>query len=194
MSKRAMRNKKEHRSDESIERWITDHIDVATRTVLLNGAVDDDMLELVVKSLLLFEGQGVTFYLNSTGGEETSGLAICDLLIRHKGQINMIVTGSAESMAAVILQTASSRLITRNSFIMIHQGEVSIPDGHKKNVRAFLKISDSQDEICDSIVLKRIQEKHKKYSWAKFRTETHFDVYFTAEQALQWGLVDKVIE
>ena len=97
-------------------------------------------------------------------------------------------------MAAVILQTARRRLISQSSHLMIHQGvEEPAPDS-KKNIKSYLKLSDTKDDICDRIVLKQIQKKHPKYSWTDFRNATHFDVYFTAEDALKWGLVDGVIK
>lgn len=173
--------------------WFEYGIDMRTRTVWLEGDVDEQMLSLTVKALHLFRGKPIHFYLSSGGGEETAGLAIYDLISRHRGHTTITVLGSAESMAAIILQAARVRQITRNSYLMIHQGEISPPESSKKNVRAFLKISDHQDDVCDAIVLQRIQRKYPKYSWSKFREETSNDTYFTAEQAKKWGLVDRIV-
>lgn len=175
-----------------IENWIDYNVDVRTRTVWLDGDVGDDMLRLVGKSLHLFRKKSVHFYLNSSGGEETAGLAIYDLIRNHAGRTTITVAGAAESMAAIILQAPNRRLITSNSYLMIHQGEISPPDSHKKNVRAYLRISDKQDDSCDQIILSRIQKKYPKYSWTKFREATNFDTYFMAEDAVKWGLVDQI--
>lgn len=178
--------------DSMQERWLSESIHIPSRTVYLTGDVDDIMLELVAKALHLFRGRSINFILNSEGGEETAGLGICDLLLAYPQTIRMTVVGSAQSMAAVILQAADVRSITPSSYLMLHQGEDAV-EGHKKNIRAAMRITDMQDDICDEIVLRRIREKKPKYSWAKFREETKFDVYFTAEQALSWGLVDEII-
>lgn len=171
---------------------VESNIDPVTRTVWLRGDVDDDMLALVSKATHLFKGKSIQFNLNSGGGEETAGLAIYDLIAGH-GPTSMTVMGSAESMAAIILQAARTRAIFQNSHLMIHQGEVAPGESHKKNIKAYMRISDKQDDVCDRIILGRIQKKYPKYSWAKFREESNFDVYFTAQQALQWGLVDKIV-
>jgi ATP-dependent Clp protease protease subunit len=168
-------------------------IDLVKRTTWLKGDVDDDMLELVSQSLHLFEGKPAHFYLNSEGGDEQCGLGICDLIRRYPGTVTITVVGQAESMAAVILQAADRRHITQTSFLMFHQGTLQPPEGHKKNIRAYLKLSETLGDICDQIVLARIQKKRPKHTWAQFQNETDFDQYFSAEQALRWNLVDRIV-
>lgn len=182
------------------EYWLSHGMDIQNSTLWLSGGVDDKMLARVTKFIHLVTAseprkttKPLHIYLSSGGGEETDGLAIYDLLSSWKGQVTMTVLGSAESMAAVILQAADVRRITSSSYLMIHQGDTYPPDGHKKNIEAFLKLSREQDNICDSIVIKRMQEKHPGYSWSKFREETDFDTYLTAKQALDLGLVDEII-
>lgn len=161
--------------------------------VWLSGDVDSEMLEQVQEILQEARGKAVHFLMNSDGGEETPGLAICDLLLLYPGTVSITVAGAAESMAAVILQAADHRYILPSSHIMLHQGETTA-EGHKKNIKAFLRIADMQDDRCDELVLRRIKKKYPKYSWAKFREATDFDTYFSAEKAMEWGLVDRVIK
>lgn len=172
--------------------WQSYGIDVRTRTVYLDGEVGPDMLRKVYKALHLFRGKACHVVLNSQGGDDTQGLAICDLFRNYTGRVSITVVGSAESMAAVILQSADRRLITPNSYLMYHQGELST-EMTRKNLGSYLKLSDHQDDVCDALVLRRIQRKHPKYTWEQFRSETGNDTYFTAEQALRWGLVDKIV-
>lgn len=178
---------------ERIDYILDSNIDRQTRTVWLTGPVDEEMYALVSKSLHIFRGKPVHFRLQSDGGAIDQGLAICDLISSHTGRTTITVEGNAESMAAVILQSANIRRMTKSSLIMIHQGILGVDEKHKRDVKQYIKIIDKQDAICDEIVVRRIQKKHPKYSWNKFRAETEHDVYFTSEQALAWGLVDHVI-
>lgn len=173
--------------------WLNHGIDLRSRTVQLCMDVDAAMLEVVARTLHQFRGKSVRYILTSDGGDVTHGLAICDLIRRHKGKVTVEVLGHAESMAAVILQAADVRLMHTNAYLMVHQGVVGSTEGHKRNIKAFLKLSDVQDDVCDNLVISRIQEKHPKYSWTKFREESNFDTYFDASQAVRWGLCDKVL-
>lgn len=163
-------------------------------TEWLSGDVNHQMLELVQSTLMRAGRSPVTFYMNSDGGEMTAGLGICDLFRHYRGRITVIVVGSAESMAAVILQAADWRVISQSSYLMIHQGTVTPPESHRKNIKKLLRLTDGQGDIADGLVLRRIQKKYPKYSWEKFQEETDFDMYFTAEQALRWNLVDRILK
>lgn len=166
---------------------------IRSNGVLLAGEVGQEMLETVFSTLQKAAGRNVHFYLTSEGGTESEGLAICDMFSAYSGKVSVTVLGAAESMAAVILQAADIRLMSRSSYLMIHQGE-SMAEGHKKNIRAYLRVSDMQDDLCDDLVLRRIKKKYPKYSWTKFREETNFDLYFSADKAVEWGLADKVVK
>lgn len=179
--------------DYQIDKWIEDKIDIGNKTARLIGDVDSEMLDLVITALHLFGGADCKFILNSTGGEEEAGLGICDLITAYPGEVTVDVYGQAESMAAIILQAADVRRISKNSNLMLHEGEKSAPDGMKKNIKNYMDHVDEVDAACDAIVLKRVQEKHPKYSWAKFRKVTQNDIYFSASESLKWGLVDVII-
>lgn len=180
-------------ASDTVQHWIDDHIDTTNSTLYLEGAVDESMLSTVVKGLQLFSGKDCNILLCSGGGDVVYGLAIYDLLANYGGKITITVIGQAESMAAIVLQGATRRIMSKHSHLMIHQGEIEAPEGHVKNIKAFIGLSDKQDEICDRILLDRIQIKHSDYSWTKFRRTNEFDTYLTAEKAKYWGLVDEVI-
>lgn len=179
-------------TDHTIDTLLVDNIDIPNRTIILNEGIDDDSLALIIKGFQLLGQRPITILLNSGGGDVGPGLAICDLIQQH-GNITISVVGQALSMAAVILQAAKTRKMTSSSYLMLHSGIEEPAADHKKNVKAYLRLTDKLDDIMDAIVLKRIQKKHPKYSWAQFRKETMMDVYFTAEQAKKWNLIDKVV-
>ena len=153
--------------------------------------IDVEMLRKVERTLRKAKGAAVKFYLSSGGGDQTIGLAIVDLLTSYKGHVTITVIGSAESMAAIILQAADTRLITASSYLMLHSGTIDI-EGRTKDVKANLRIIDFQDDLADQVVLRRILKKKPNYTWARFRAETNHDTYFSAEKALEWNLVDKI--
>jgi ATP-dependent Clp protease protease subunit len=170
-----------------------DTIDAKRKVLLLNDGIDDDSLGLVHTALLEFGGKPCRIVMNSGGGSVVSGLGIIDLIRSYPGKVTIDVVGAAESMAAVILQAADVRRMHASSFLMIHQGIEEPEADSKRNIKSYLKMSDRNDDLCDDLVLKRIQKKHPKYGWAQFRAETENNQYFTAEQALEWNLVDRII-
>ena len=170
-----------------------DSINTERRVLLLNDGIDDDTLGLVAAAFEEFKGRDCRIIMNSGGGQVTQGLGIIDLIHLYPGKVTIDVYGCAESMAAVILQAADVRRMAPSSFLMIHQGIEEPEADSKRNIKSYLKVSDKQDDICDALVLRRIQKKHPKYSWSQFREATHHNIYFTAEQALEWGLIDGIL-
>lgn len=181
------------RTHENSMMWIDDGIDTLHKTVRLNAGIDDDSLDLIVTALHLFDDEDCTIILNSGGGDVYAGLAMYDVIKTYPGHVTIKVVGQANSMAAIVLQAADKRMITSSSTIMIHDGVEEPPADHKKNIKAYLKLTDKLDDICDHIVLEKIQMKHPGYSWAKFKKTVVFDTFFTAEQAKHWNLIDEII-
>lgn len=170
-----------------------DLINTERRVILLQD-IDDDALSQVALGFEEFKGKNCRIILNSTGGSVSEGLGIIDLIQLYPGKVTVDVIGSAESMAAVILQAGDVRRMAPSSFIMIHQGTDAPDEGTKKDIKSYLKLSDDLDDRCDSLVLKRIQKKHPKYSWSQFRAATENNIYFTAAKALEWGLIDSIMK
>lgn len=168
---------------------------LSNNTYLLNGEVNEEMFNFVCSVLFNKNNKNkkpINFLINSGGGDVSIGLAICELIKSH-GNVIITVIGRAESMAAIIVQSAKYRQMYASSYMMIHQGIEEPPSDIKKNIRSYLKISDFLDSVCDEILLGRIQKKHKSYSWVKFKNETIFDVYLNPNECLYWGLIDKII-
>ena len=165
------------------------------RIVMLSEEVNSVTASLVVAQLLLLEGQDpdkdISLYINSPGGSITDGMAIYDTIHYIKCDVSTICMGMAASMGAFLLAagTKGKRLALPNSEIMIHQ-----PSGGTGRAQA------SDIEIVSNHI---IRVKHKMNKMLSEMTgqpieviekDTDRDNYMTAEEALAYGIVDRVIE
>ena len=166
------------------------------RIVMLNGEVNDHSANLVVAQMLFLESansaEDINFYINSPGGGITAGLGIYDTMQFIKSPISTIVLGQACSMGSFLAMAGEpgKRLILPNSRTMIHQpsgGAGGQATDMEIQVKEIIKIKDN---------LTKIYEKHnsagKKYD--ELREAMERDNYLSAQEAVEFGLADKVIE
>lgn len=163
------------------------------RIVFLADEVNDVTASLVVAQLLLLEQQDpdadINFYINSPGGSISSGMAIYDTMNYIKCDVSTICFGMAASMGAFLLSsgTKGKRFALPNSEIMIHQplggmqGQASDIKIHADHI---LRIRTKLNEILASNTGKPIE---------MIERDTDRDNFLTAEQALEYGLIDKII-
>lgn len=163
------------------------------RVVFLVGPVNDMTANLVVAQLLFLEAENpdkdISFYINSPGGSVTAGMAIYDTMQFIKPDVSTLCTGQAASMGALLLTAGSKgkRFILPNSRVMIHQplggfqGQASDIEIHAKEI-LFLRER-----------LNHIMAHHTGQSLERVATDTDRDNFMSAEQAVSYGLVDKVI-
>ena len=165
------------------------------RIVMLNGEVNDNTANLVVAQMLFLESQNssedINFYINSPGGTVTSGLGIYDTMQFIKSPISTIVLGQACSMGSFLAMAGEpgKRLVLPNSRTMIHQ-----PKGGAGG-----QATDMEIQVAEIIKIKenltRIYEKHnsagKKYD--ELREAMERDNYLSAQEAVDFGLADKVV-
>ncbi len=163
------------------------------RVVFLVGPVNDMTANLVVAQLLFLEAENpdkdVSFYINSPGGSVTAGMAIYDTMQFIKPDVSTLCTGQAASMGALLLTAGAKgkRLILPNSRVMIHQpigafeGQASDVEIHAKEI-LFLRER-----------LNQIMAYHTGQSLERVANDTDRDNFMSAEQAVSYGLVDKVI-
>lgn len=182
---------------ENLEKFNGSGIDLPTRTIILSDSVDEHMLDRTLRAVHYFS-QGpapapINVYLSSHGGEVVSGLGIYDALTKCPSYVTITVFGSAESMAAIILQAADCRRITENSYLMLHWGDDHPPEGSKRNIDAHIRNTRWLDKRCDTILLERIKVNRPKYTIEELREDTQFDKYLPPQEALNWGLVDDII-
>ena len=163
------------------------------RIIMLCDEVNDTTASLVVAQLLFLEGQDpdkdIHLYINSPGGSVTAGMAIYDTMNYIKCDVSTICIGLAASMGAFLLSAGAKgkRLALPNSEIMIHQ-----PMGGAKGQATDIKI---QTEWLLKIKerLNRLLSEHTGQPLEVIERDTERDNFMSAEQARDYGLVDRVI-
>ena len=163
------------------------------RVIFLSDEVNDTTASLVVAQMLFLESQDpdkdICFYINSPGGSVTAGMAIYDTMNYIKCDVSTICIGMAASMGAFLLSsgTKGKRFALPNSEIMIHQ-----PLGGARGQASDIKIQ--ADLILRTRdTLNRILAENTGKTMEQVAKDTDRDNFMTAEQALAYGLVDKVL-
>ncbi len=164
------------------------------RVVFVVGAVEDQMANLIVAQLLFLESENpdkdIHLYINSPGGVVTAGLSIYDTMQFIKPDVSTICVGQAASMGALLLAGGAQgkRYCLPHSRIMIHQpiggfqGQASDIDIHAREV---LKL---RDRINDILV------RHTGQSQERVERDTDRDFFMGGEEAVEYGLIDTVLE
>ncbi len=163
------------------------------RIVFIGTAIDDMVANSVIAQLLFLESEdpkkAITIYLNTPGGSVTAGLAIYDTMQYIKPEVSTICIGMAASMGSVLLAAGAKgkRFVLPNSEVMIHQvmggaqgqaSDVKIAAEHILKVKANLN---------------SILAKHTGHTVEEIERDSDRDNFMSAEEALKYGLVDKII-
>ena len=163
------------------------------RIIMLNGEVNDASASVVIAQMLYLEGQDpdkdINFYINSPGGSVSAGMAIYDTMQYIKCDVSTICMGMAASMGAFLLSAGAKgkRLALPNSEIMIHQ-----PLGGAKGQATEILIAAKHIERTRAN-LNRILSENTGKPLDQIERDTERDNLMTANEALEYGLVDKVI-
>ena len=164
------------------------------RIIFITGEINDTTADIVVAQLIFLEGKDsekdISIYINSPGGSVTSGMAIYDTMNYIKCDISTICIGLAASMGAFLLSsgTKGKRFSLPNSEVMIHQplggarGQASDIAIHAENI---LKTRDR---------LNRILAKNSGKTIDVIAKDTDRDNFMSAEEALEYGLIDQIFE
>ncbi len=164
------------------------------RIIFLGGAVNDEVANLVIAQLLFLEAEDpnrdITLYINSPGGIVTAGLAIYDTIQYIKADVSTLCLGQAASMGALLLAAGAEgkRFTLPNSRILIHQpmggfqGQATDIDIHAREI---LKLRQRLNEIL---------AKHTGQPLEKIQADTERDYFMGSQEALEYGLVDEIIE
>ena len=164
------------------------------RIIFLSEEVNDVTASLVVAQMLFLEGEDpdkdIQFYINSPGGSITSGMAIYDTMQYIKCDVSTICVGMAASMGAFLLAagTPGKRLTLPNSEIMIHQ-----PLGGMQGQATDIKIH-ADRIIRIKNTLNEILSKRTGKPLETIQADTERDNFMSAYEAMEYGLIDKVIE
>ncbi len=162
------------------------------RIIFLSGEIDDALSNTVVAQLIYLEGKDptkdISLYINSPGGSVTAGMAIYDTMNYIKCDVSTICIGLAASMGAFLLAAGQKgkRFALPNSEIMIHQ-----PLGGAQGQASDIKIqADHILKIKEKMT--RILSENTGRAYEEIARDTDRDNYLTAEEAMQYGLIDKV--
>ena len=164
------------------------------RIIFLQGAIDDFVANLVVAQLLFLEAEDpekdIYLYINSPGGSVTSGLAIYDTLEYVKPDVQTICIGQAASMAAIILSAGNDgkRFALPHSRIIIHQ-----PMGGATGQATDIELQ-TNELLRLRELLNKILVKHTKQPIEKIAKDTDRDFFMSANDAKDYGIIDKVFE
>lgn len=163
------------------------------RIIMLGSQIDDDVANIVVAQLLFLESQDKTkdikIYINSPGGSVTAGLAIYDAMQYVKPDVSTICIGMAASMGAFLLAggAKNKRFALPNAEIMIHQvlgGMQGQATDIKIHAERILKVKDQ---------LNKMLAQHTGQPMKKVEQDTERDNFMDAKEAMNYGLIDKVI-
>ncbi len=164
------------------------------RIIFLGTPIDDQVANLVVAQLLHLESEDpekdISIYINSPGGSIYSGLAIYDTMQFIKPDVATMCVGVAMSMGSLLLAagTKGKRAVLPNSRILIHQPSAGF-EGQSTDIEIHAREILNVRERID-----KIYAEHTGLSEDQVRSDMERDRFFTAEQAREYGLVDRVLE
>ncbi len=162
------------------------------RIVFLSGEINDEVANLIVSELLYLNSlnnEDIYLYINSPGGSVTSGMAIYDTMNFIKCDVSTICVGMCASMAAFLLSSGAKgkRVCLKNGEVMIHQplgGVQGQATEIKIHAERIIKLKEKLNKILASNTGKDIK---------KIERDTERDYYLDSEEALEYGLVDKIL-
>ena len=164
------------------------------RIIILDGEINDTLASNIIAQLLYLSNKDsskdIQIYINSVGGSITSGLAIYDTIKYINCDVVTICVGLAASMGAFLLAsgTKGKRFALENSEIMIHQ-----PSGGASGVASDIDIACKRiNKLKEK--LNRILSMNTNQSYQKIVTDTERDYFMDANEALEYGIIDKIIK
>ncbi len=164
------------------------------RIIFLGSEIVDDVANSIVAQLLFLESEDpdkdINIYINSPGGSVSAGLAIYDTMQYIKPQVSTICVGLAASMAAVLLAGGAKgkRFALPNAEMMIHQ-----PLGGARGQASDIEIQ-ARNILRTKERMNKILASHTGQNIKTIAKDTDRDNYMTADEALKYGLIDKIIE
>ena len=160
------------------------------RIIMLSGPIEDNMANSIVAQLLFLDAQDSTKDINSPGGVVTSGMAIYDTMNFIKSDVQTIVIGMAASMASVLVSsgTKGKRFGLPHSTVMIHQ-----PSGGAQGQQTEIQIA-AEEILKTRKMINEILAKNSGQSFEQVEQDTERDHYLTAQEAVDYGLLDGVMD
>ncbi len=163
------------------------------RIIFMGEQVTDDMANIIIAQFLFLESEDpdkdINLYINSPGGSITAGLAIYDTMLYVKPDVTTICTGQASSMAALLLAsgTKGKRFALPHSRIMIHQ-----PMGATQGQATDIDIQ-AKEIMRLKQAINELFALHTNHDVKRVSRDTERDFFMSGQEALEYGIVDKVI-
>ena len=161
------------------------------RIIFLTGEINDNVASIIISELLYLDNlsnEDIYLYINSPGGSITSGMSIYDTMNFINSKVITIGIGMTASMAAFLLSSGATRYALPNTEVMIHQ-----PLGGAQGQATDIKIA-AERIIKLKEKLNRILAKNTNQPLEKIYNDTERDNFLSATEALEYGLIDKIIE
>ncbi len=164
------------------------------RIIFLHGQVTADSMNLIVAQMLFLEAEDpdkdIYLYINSPGGSVSAGLGLYDTMNHIRPDVATICMGLAASMGAFLLSagTKGKRMILPNARVMIHQ-----PSGGAQGQATDIEIQ-AKEILYLKSMLNEAMAKHTGQPLEKIKEDTERDFFMSPEEAVSYGLVDKVID
>ena len=195
---------------DQIHHWYHRNVDVKNRIIyfgpwqageeMLDEAkeweVNDWSVANLIKGLYLLDTtkkKQITIIWLSYGGDWDAGMAVYDYIKHLKSPVTMKCYGRVRSMGTVILQSCDERILSPNSYFMIHYGSASYESSHAKDFEKFAEELTKSNKVMEKIYLEKIKEKHSKYTLSKLQDLMKYDNYMSPKKAVELGLADKIL-
>lgn len=161
------------------------------RIIFIGTEIDNDVANVIQAQLLYLQSlddkADISLYLNTPGGIVSAGLGIYDTMQIISPKVNTICTGLAASMGSILLAAGENRSILPHARVMIHQPLGGISGQASDILIEAEEIRKCRDELCN------ILSEHTKQSFDKVFQDMDRDHWFTAQEAVDYGLVDKIL-
>ena len=161
------------------------------RIIFIGTSIDDDVANVIQAQLLYLQSlddkADISLYLNTPGGIVSAGLGIYDTMQIISPKVNTICTGLAASMGSILLAAGEKRSILPHARVMIHQPLGGVTGQASDIIIEAEEIRKCRDELCN------ILAEHTKQPFDKIFQDMDRDHWFTAQEAVDYGLVDKIL-
>ena len=176
---------------------------IPTRTIYFGGdTINEDVVNpttvaQTIKNLLVLEYQDntkpITLILNSCGGSWFDGVGLYDIIKSLKSHVTIMAIGKVFSMGSIILQAGDRRIITKHTFMMIHDGNDGY-EGTPKSFEAWGENSKVTRLQCYKIYREQMRKKNPKITLKQIENLCSHDTIFDAEQCVEKGLADQIMD
>lgn len=184
---------------DDVDRFFDFSLHVGTRTIFMGTEVDEEMVEFFLKGIHLLappderSPDPIHIVMNNIGGDDYHGLAIYDALACSRAYSTITAFGHAMSMGSWIFQAADKRIMAPNATMMLHYGSWR-SEGTVRDTREWNKEMERISILMEDCYLKRIREKKPRFTRAQLQRSLTSDLFLTAKDSVDWGLVDTILE